>query len=174
MLITVPPNQWCLQVPAGLRRQHSCSQAPFRISFHPELVLHRADVRVVVLLCRSALGVSQRCCFLWAAHTVFSLGFLQEVGGARGSIGTITGPWLALQHCWALGCAGPQAGGRLVEEVLVLRFLGVKGSGSELTLLGWVPGFVARDNTAIAQLAFVLGNGSLFLCIDSDCKQWAV
>lgn len=62
----------------------------------------------------------------------------------------------------------------MVEEVLVLRFLGVKGSGSELSLLGWVPGFVARDNTAIAQLAFVLGNGSLFLCIDSDCKQWAV
>lgn len=58
--------------------------------------------------------------------------------------------------------------------VLVLRFLGVKGSGSERTLLGRVLGFVARDNAAVGQPAFVLGNGSLFLCIDSVCKQWAV
>lgn len=53
----------------------------------------------------------------------------------------------------------------MVEEVLVLTLPGVKGSGSELTLLGWVPGFVARDNAAIAQSAFVLGNGSLFFVL---------
>lgn len=45
--------------------------------------------------------------------------------------------------------------------------------GLGLTLLGWVPGFVAEDSMyTIAQLAFILGSESLSLCIDSDCKQW--
>lgn len=48
-------------------------------------------------------------------------------------------------------------------------------SGLGLTLLGWVPGFVAGDNMcATAQPAFILDNESLSLCIDSVCKQWAV
>lgn len=48
-------------------------------------------------------------------------------------------------------------------------------SGFGLTLLGWVPGFVAGDNMyTIGQPAFILDNESLSLCIDSVCKQWAV
>lgn len=42
-----------------------------------------------------------------------------------------------------------------------------------MTLLGWVPGFVAGDSMySIAQPAFLLSNGSLSLCIDPVCKQW--
>lgn len=48
-------------------------------------------------------------------------------------------------------------------------------SGLGLTLLGWVPGFVAGDiMCTIAQPAFILDNESLSLGIDSVCKQWAV